>query len=145
MNVAYDIDETLLDLRGNPIQIVLKELIKDFYNGNKIYLITARPNIPPSIEFTKMQLRNAGINKYIDIENNVFYTTAGSKVPMLRDLNIQRFYDDYCINIVDICNNIRKLHPNFKLYQILYCGKKGYSIMDTYNKPVCFNCPEFNY
>lgn len=141
MNVAYDIDETLLDLRGNKIDIVFKELVKDFYNGNNIYLITARPNIPPSIEFTKMQLRNSGIDKYVDVENNVFYTTSGSKVPMLRDLNIQKFYDDFCVNIVDVANNIRKLHPNFKLYQILYCRNNGYSIMDTYNRPVCFNCP----
>ena len=29
MNVAYDIDDTLLDLRGNLIQPVIKELIKE--------------------------------------------------------------------------------------------------------------------
>ena len=34
----------------------------------KYFLITARPNIPPAIEFTKMQLRNTGIDKYVDIE-----------------------------------------------------------------------------
>lgn len=145
MNVAYDIDDTLLDLQGNLIQPIIKELIKDYYNGCKIYLITARPNIPPSIEFTKMQLRNVGIDKYVDIENCVYYTTAGSKVPALRDLNIQKFYDDYCVNIMDILNNSHHLHPEFKLYQVYFCRQNGYYVNEITNKSIFMNYPEFTF
>ena len=37
MNVAYDIDETILDMYGRLIKPIVKKLIEDYYNGCKIF------------------------------------------------------------------------------------------------------------
>lgn len=75
--VVFDIDDTLIDLEGNPI----KEVV-DFYNyvksrGFKTDIITARANMESVFDFTFRQLNKVGVTHYDSIhlrpvnENNV--------------------------------------------------------------------------
>lgn len=132
MTVAFDIDKTLLDDNLEPIEDTV-ELMRSYYNnGYKIVIITARHKMFSST--AKNHLRAIdGIEDIIDLDNDIYYSNGGTKVPILHDLNVEIFFDDLVYNMYDIIKNIRFLHPNFKLYQIVHKDNK-YMIFDTMNK-----------
>lgn len=134
MNVAFDIDKTLLTLDGQLIENIYQLFRKLSREGHNIYLITARY---PYQDFTKKQLGNLGLGDYMDLDNNIYYTSGRSKVPVLRDLKISLFFDDLADNIVDIINNLHVLEKNFKLFQIIYVDG-NYRFFDTNNKNVYY-------
>lgn len=132
MNVAYDIDDTLLKFDGSVIEPVFEQLKRDFYNGYNIYIITARMYNQFIIDLTKDQLNKTGIDQYI---KGVIFTSGKSKVPALQQLNIVKFYDDADYNIKDIINNINKLQPNFQLYHVIYSNVvNDYVMLHVYTK-----------
>ena len=59
--VMFDIDDTLIFTNGNANVPIIKLLHYAKYLGYKIIIITARPLIPATVEFTKFQLNQYGI------------------------------------------------------------------------------------
>lgn len=65
--IVYDIDETLIDTNGNLIQPIVNTYNYALTKGLKISLITARPGFEENIEWTRDQLKQLGLNNYINI------------------------------------------------------------------------------
>jgi predicted secreted acid phosphatase len=63
--IVYDIDDTLLDLSGNPIQHIVNTYNYAKSKGFLTAIITARPAIKENIERTIKQLEMNGIHDYI--------------------------------------------------------------------------------
>ena len=59
--VMFDIDDTLIFTNGKANVPIIKLLHYAKYLGYKIIIITARPSIPATVEFTKFQLNQYGI------------------------------------------------------------------------------------
>ena len=59
--VMFDIDDTLIFTNGNANVPIIKLLHYAKHLGYKIIIITARPLIPATVEFTKFQLNQYGI------------------------------------------------------------------------------------
>ena len=62
--VIYDIDDTLIDSQGNPIEHIIRTYKYALSKGYKIAIITARPGFIDNIEYTRAQLLKAGIDNY---------------------------------------------------------------------------------
>jgi len=73
--IVFDIDDTLLtrtSLKGMPYQSSAIEPIKKLYIyalslGFSVYIVTARPNTPQNLEFTKQELERLGYTKYTSL------------------------------------------------------------------------------
>ena len=59
--VMFDIDDTLIFTNGKANVPIIKLLYYAKHLGYKIIIITARPAIQATVEFTKFQLREYGI------------------------------------------------------------------------------------
>lgn len=74
--IIFDIDETLISLKGEKILWTI-----DFFNyiknnGITPMLITARPSIKSSIKYTKQQLKKLGISGY----KYIYFMEQGTNV-----------------------------------------------------------------
>lgn len=135
LKVAFDFDETLFDsiteLPIKPLTFMMKEMKR---LGYEIYIITARHPISHSNILNL--LKKHRLNHLVD-SKNIYYSSGKSKVPLLRDLDIDIFFDDATHNMVDIINNKHQLSRHFILYQVVH--KDGqYHIVDTQMKFVYF-------
>ncbi len=65
--IDYDIDNTLIDNLGRPIEHILYTYRHALYRGLKPVLITARKSSDDSIRYTINQLKNCGVRDYLTI------------------------------------------------------------------------------
>lgn len=94
---------------------LINELLEFQANGYIINIVTFRG--PSSGGYNKEEY---GIDKYVEelkdkfglIINEVFYTDRTSKLPFLKQMNAERFYDDYDSVVCEIAL-MSDIHPTF--------------------------------
>jgi hypothetical protein len=103
--VMFDIDNTLIFTNGTPNRLAI-ELLKDCVKlGYKIIIMTARPNIPGIMAFTKYQLRTYGI--YYD---ELYITPAHNKG------NLKRYTGyNYVLSVGDMHTDLTNSEYSIKI------------------------------
>lgn len=81
--VVYDIDDTLLDLAGNPIEHIVRTYKYALSKGFLTAIITARPALKQNIENTVKQLESNGIHDYICVYLRPIDTNDVARYKML--------------------------------------------------------------
>jgi len=109
--IGYDFDDCLQRVDDRtPIEVVVKRMLSDLSLGHKVVIVTSRGAIGlPEI--------HRFLQKYgIDDKVEVYHTGNNSsrkKSPVIKKLNVSRFYDDQPGYLDDIRINA----PHVELYQ----------------------------
>eukprot|EP00122_Pirum_gemmata_P008601 Pgem_evm1s7933 len=130
-NVVFDIDDTLMVTHSFACINSTIEIMKDYYEqGKTIFLLTARSqhSYLEGLEPTLRQLTNCGIDQFVNLDTNLYFTDHTTKVPYLSHPKIAGsvFYDDnYNKNIIDVVSAAEEgiIDPNMKLVHITKVGR----------------------
>ena len=107
--IAYDYDNTLVDINNFVISPMVEKMKKDYVDGHKVYIVTYRyqRHIDPIHEF----LDKMGMS---DVE--VIATNRTDKSIALRKINADIFYDDQ----PGIVQEVKMNYPTAEVYLVDY-------------------------
>lgn len=114
INIGYDFDGVLhLDVEEadeigqrhavndegpyRPFNKMVQHLRKRLDSGYPVFIITSRTQNPISVKAVQTHLAQCGLSNV-----PVYYASGGSKVDLLRQLEINQYFDDSCVQIEEI-------------------------------------------
>lgn len=98
-----------------PFESIINLIRSEYRSGNKIYIITARPNSIKSLNAITYHLKKYDL---IDKISGIEFSNNKSKAKLLEEKMIDTFYDDSCLRIRELFDN--KECPTLKYLYLVY-------------------------
>lgn len=159
MNIGYDFDGVFhtsvsvanamgerypLDITSYiPFDKIINKIFNEIKIGHEIYIITARPNTDEN----KLSIEKLIDSTILSVYKNhimVYFSNNSDKSNLVQKLRINKFYDDSCLRITEIFNNM--INGNLPdLYELYFVNPDDTTLVKITNDNIGYFCDSSQY
>ena len=121
-----------------PFNKIIDQINRNINNGDTVYIITARSNNSKN----KNTIKNFLIKTKLPINNiKIIFTAGQNKSTIINNKKVNEFYDDSCLRIVELYNEIQRGNlPNLR--QLFLVEPEKDTIVAIDNQNISLLCPK---